>query len=232
MDDKDRTEEHKSINNNIEARLKELRDADPDDGEAYFDRASCAIVECLSVMETQQRHITPQLFENTFAAGQASLDLCGEEVVRLLGLPAPTNMAARAANFVPFAIDPLNEDEILDAYFKRNHAKRQHANRKRRFRHTLNEVMRPALPEDTDGKREVYPIGILKLVSECMKSLKDEKAGEELDEQDSSWRDELLDHASLAMVGLARSLSKAFEGRQVMIWGEVVCGTGGAVAHD
>ena len=107
------TSTHRKIFNTIQECLEEMRAADLDDGKTYFYSAMNVISECLSTAERYQIEMTLDSAVYLLTSGKTALNICGERLLHLSQLPAPTNVAARVS-FQPSHIHKVTEAELCD----------------------------------------------------------------------------------------------------------------------
>ena len=216
----DLTGTQRQISDTINTYLDELRSTDPDDGKTYFISVMQVFGSCESAMTRHNSEMTPQFTEKLFEAGETALRICGERLLHLCCLPAPLGMLSRAAGFRPFDIVEPNLEEQNDDYDTGYKADGRY-----RLRLNANSLFAQPTHSDINGWRGTCALEILMLGGGSMKASKDLFAGEELSEEELIWRKELLDYTSLAVVGLAQSLSGWYGGRELRVWDQVICGS-------
>jgi hypothetical protein len=210
----------RKISDTINTYLDELRKTDPDDSKTYFLSVMQVFGSCESATTGHNSEMTPQFTEEVFEVGETALRICGERLLHLCSLPAPTVMLSRAAGCRPFEIvepNPEEQNDFYDTGYK--------ADGRARLRLNVHSLFAQPTDSDINGWRGTCAIGILMMGDGCMKASKGLFAGEELSDEELIWRKELLDYTSLAVVGLAQSLSDRDGGRELRVWDQVICGS-------
>ena len=175
----DLTGTQRKISDTINTYLDKLRNADPDDCKTYFLSVMHVFGSCESAMTRHNSVMTPQFMEEVFEAGETALRICGDRLLHLFCLPAPTGVLSRAAGFRPFEIvepNPEEENDDYDTGYK--------ADGRYRLRLNINSLFTQPTHSDINGWRRTCAIEGLMQGGGSVKVSKDLLAGEELSDEE------------------------------------------------
>ena len=212
------------VYSDLEEGLDDMRAADPDDHGKYFHDAMNILYVCLNSARIYNSDNAPEFATHVFKAGESALRMCGDRLLYLSSSPGPVNVAARA-NFQPFPIPPRTYSELKELYGEGS--KDVH---RARCQTDINGIFeQPALPE-FNLRLTTCVAGLLMRCGRYMKAAK-ENLPDQADAEEVEWRKELLDYAVLAVLRAAQSLANSYAGRQVKVWGQIICNSPAAYEY-